>query len=156
VQIELLDIILVVAQPSTDVLTIVDIWLSNKDDGFTKIWIDTESNTVKIVISRVLLLVLFAMMFILNLYIFASAEHNILQRYYKWSENNITTLSNVEKVQRLKEAPAAIRIIRIIFRPASLAIMAHIFLTIYTEGLYIMAFISMTDLEDKITPYPGA
>jgi len=155
VRIQLLDIIVVVAQPSTNILTIVDIWLANKDDGYTKIWIDTESNSVTIEISRVILLVVFSLMFLLNLYIFASAEYNILQRYYKWFENNIATLSNVEKVQRLKQVPRSFRIARIFFRPASLAIMAHICLTIYTEGLYVLAFVGMTDLGDKITPYPG-
>jgi len=33
--------------------------------------------------------------------------------------------------------------------------MAHIILTIYTEALYIMAFVSMTEVANSITPYPG-
>lgn len=36
-------------------------------------------------------------MFIFNVYIFLSSEHNLFQRYLKWYANNIEQLSKIEK-----------------------------------------------------------
>jgi len=63
----------------------------------TKIWIDTTSNSLTIELSRLILQIVYAVMFLLNIYIFVSGEHNIIQRFNKWHEINIEPLTHIEK-----------------------------------------------------------
>lgn len=36
-----------------------------------------------------------------------------------------------------------------------MVLLCHMILTIYTEGIYVLAFIEMTDLETKLAIYPS-
>ena len=105
---------------------------------------------------RLILMGMFGVMYLLNLYIFASGEHAIYQRYQRWWENNIAPLTSIERDQRDKYKPKLMRFFSIALRPSSVAIIMHILLTLLSEIYYIMTFSTMTALTPTMTPYPAA
>ena len=147
---------MLVAEKTKDMVTNVSLKYQKQRDGFVNVSIEVASDTLAIDASRFIMLIVFAIIFLLNLYIFMSSEHNIYQRFLKWHQNNIAPLTKIEKDQREKKKPLCLQKLSLVFRPASVALIAHIILTLYTEALYILNFVELTKLKENIDSYPTA
>lgn len=60
----------------------------------------------------------------------------------------------MEKSQRNQQKPKVLRDLSILFRWTNLAYFAHLILTIYTEVVYSLAFVQLTELSTSLSSWP--
>lgn len=146
---------LLVGEPVLNMLTRIYMEWEIAESGHITFNLTTTSRVYKILVSAIILQIIFVAFFILNLYIFCTSEHDIYKRMKAWNRHNIDSLQKFERDKREKKRPQIFRTLGIFFRAANIAYFAHITLTIYSELLYTISFLKLTEIVNELANVPG-